>query len=51
MNHNAGEARVVMNGDYVDLLSGRRYETGSFIEMNGRDVYVLENCDRQSFIA
>lgn len=51
MNHNAGEARVVMNGDYVDLLSGRRYETGSLIEMNGRDVYVLENCGRQSFKA
>ncbi len=41
LNHNAEEAHVILSGDYVDLLSGRRYEAGSFIEMNGRDVYVL----------
>lgn len=42
INHSEGEAHVVMNGDYLDLLNERRYPAGSSIEMNGRDVYVLQ---------
>lgn len=47
MNHNKESERVTLNEDYRDLLNGRAYQTGNSIEIEGREVFVLENQRRE----
>ncbi len=42
LNHNAGKESVRMNYDYVDLLNEKKYPAGAFVDMNGKDVRILQ---------
>lgn len=41
LNHNAAPAKVALNKDCEDLLSGSRYKAGEELEMEGRGVFIL----------
>ena len=41
MNHNKESKRITLNNDYGDLLSGKKYQVGNSIEIEGRGVFVL----------
>lgn len=41
LNHNAESVEVTLDWDCVDLLSGKRYQAGETLEMEGRGVFIL----------